>query len=245
MHEVSPIASVCACGEYFTVNTAGELCLVPGQQGLREVLEFKNPGVFQFKKTDYPWLARVKVRVQGAGGGSAGADANTNELIARPGGAGGGYGERLIDAADLAAVESIVVGTGGAAGTASAPGGVGGSSSFGGFVIAPGGDGGTAAMDSGTVPVTSNGIPGPTAGSGDWASGGGAGGGAIRLNGTWGLSGAGGEAHLGHGGFPRNNSGPGTAPRGYGGGAGGALSTGSAETGQTGGNGIVIVELHG
>jgi hypothetical protein len=245
MYGVSPIASVCACGEYFTVNNDGELCLVPGQQGLRGIQEYKNPGVYQFRKSDYPWLARVKVRVQGAGGGAAGADAATDQLIARPGGAGGGYGERLIDAADLAAVESVVVGAGGAAGTATGAGGTGGSSSFGGFVIAPGGDGGTANMDSGVVPVTSNGIPGPFAGSGDWASGGGAGGGALRLNKDWGLAGAGGEAHMGHGGFSRNTSGPGTAPRGYGGGAGGALSTGSAEAGMEGGEGLVIVELYG
>lgn len=239
------MASVCACGEYFTVNSDGELCLVPGQQGLREVITFKNPGNFQFQKADYPWLARVQVKVQGAGGGSAGADAATNELIARPGGAGGGYGERLIEAADLSAVESVVVGAGGIAGGTASAGGAGGSSSFGGFVVSPGGDGGSANMDSGTVPVTSNGIAGPFAGSGDWATGGGAGGGAIRLNGTWGLAGAGGDSHMGHGGFSRNSSGPGTAPRGYGGGAGGGLSTGSSETGMAGGDGIVIIELHG
>lgn len=73
------------CDTYFTVNDDGELCLKPGTVGLRRILTFKEPGTFQFEKTDYPWLARVKVRVEGGGGGSARANASKNECNVRPG----------------------------------------------------------------------------------------------------------------------------------------------------------------
>lgn len=81
-----PVAAVCVCDTYFTVNGDGELCLKPGTVGLRRILTFKEPGTFQFEKADYPWLARVKVRVQGGGGGSARVDASKNECSVRPGG---------------------------------------------------------------------------------------------------------------------------------------------------------------
>ncbi|MDN3056838.1 hypothetical protein PH213_20250 [Streptomyces sp. SRF1] len=239
------MASVCVCSDYFTINDDGELCLLPGRQGLRDVVVFNTPGTYQFRASRYPWLARVRVLAQGAGGGSAGANAASNQCVVRPGGAGGGYSESVLDVSALGAVESVVVGAGGSAGSGNAPGGAGGSSSFGGLVVAPGGDGGTAAQSSGTVADAVQGVAGAFAGTGQQSSGGGAGGGGIRLSGTNGLSGAGGESRLGHGGFPRSTEGPGTASRGYGGGAGGALSYGGAESGFEGGKGIVIVELYG
>src|SRR5690606_15367022 len=106
------------------------LCVIPGSLGLREVITYGTPGVHTFRKDDYPWLARVYVKVQGGGGGSAGANAAADELIARPGGAGGGYAEALIDVGMLGAAESVVVGAGGAAGIGNNPGGNGGNSSF-------------------------------------------------------------------------------------------------------------------
>ncbi|MFE0763675.1 glycine-rich domain-containing protein [Streptomyces smyrnaeus] len=242
---MSPIASVCVCSDYFNVNDDGELCLNPGTMGLRQTRYFKEPGTFQFAKDDYPWLARVRVLVQGGGGGSAGANAASNECIVRPGAAGGGYAEAMVDASALGAVETIVVGAGGAAGTSNGAGGAGGTSSFGGYAVALGGDGSTAAQSSGTVPDAVQGTVGPFASSGDMASGGGSGAGGIRLSGTNGLSGQGGDSRLGHGGFPRTTDGPGTAPRGYGGGAGGALSLGDSQPGFDGGAGIVIIELYG
>jgi hypothetical protein len=240
------MAGVCACGEYFTVNDDGQLCLIPGTMGLREVVYFKTPGAHQFAKADYPWLARAVVRVQGGGGGSAGANAGTGEVIARPGGAGGGYSEALVEAVSMGAVESVVVGAGGAAGAGNSSGGAGGTSSFGGFVVALGGDGGTSNMTSGTAITTAQGITAPLAGSGDVAMGGGAGGIAVRLGATNGFSGQGGESFFGHGGYSRSTAGDGTNPRGYGGGAGGALSlNGSAQNGADGGNGLVVLELYG
>ncbi|MFI9026292.1 hypothetical protein [Streptomyces sp. NPDC053560] len=239
------MASVCVCSDYFQVNDDGELCLKPGTMGLRQVLFYKDPGTFQFEKADYPWLARVQVQVQGGGGGSAGADAASNECIVRPGAAGGGWSQALIEVAALGTVETIVVGAGGTGGSGNGGGGTGGMSSFGGFATASGGEGSTAAQSSGTLPDAVQGTTGPLAGTGAYASGGGAGGGGIRLSGTNGLSGAGGESRLGHGGVPRSTEGVGTTPRGYGGGAAGALSYGGGFDGQTGGSGIVVIELYG
>ncbi|QFY09984.1 hypothetical protein GBF35_28070 [Nonomuraea phyllanthi] len=131
----------------------------------------------------YPWLARIRVRaqVQGAGGGSAGANAVPNEAIARAGGAGGDWGKSLIQASALGASESVVVGAGGVENN---PGSSGGPSSFGGFVTAAGGDGSVASMTSGTGLNTVTGTPGPLAGTGQHASGGGGGNGAIGLAAT-------------------------------------------------------------
>ncbi len=213
---MSPIASVCVCTDYFTVNDDGELCLKPGTMGMRDVLVFSEPGTFQFNKADYPWLSRINVRVQGGGGGSAGANAAAGETIVRPGGTGGGYSEALIEATALGGSENIVVGAGGAAGTSSTDGGAGTASSFGGFATAPGGNGGTSAQGSGTSPDVTSGIAGPLAGTGDFRMGGGASGGAIRLNSTNGISGQGGDSFMGTGGFPRASQGVGTASRGFG-----------------------------
>ncbi|MFH9662179.1 hypothetical protein ACH4NF_29370, partial [Streptomyces sp. NPDC017248] len=44
---------------------------------------YTTPGTFTFKKSNYPWLARVRVRVQGADGGSAGANAATDQCGGR------------------------------------------------------------------------------------------------------------------------------------------------------------------
>ncbi|WP_381793021.1 hypothetical protein [Streptomyces niveus] len=238
------MASVCACGDYFNVSTDGELCLNPGTMGLRDIVYF-TVGAHQFRKADYPWLARVRVRVQAAGGGSGGADADTGELISRPGAAGGGYSESLLEVDELGAVESVVVGAGGIGGVGNDPGTAGGDSSFGGVVMANGGGPGTANMTSGTTMAVTNGISGPVAGTGQFVQGGGAGEGSIRLNGTSGLSGAGGDSMLGFGGWGRSTTGVGGTSRGYGGGASGAFSLGDANVGTVGGNGMVIVELFG
>lgn len=239
------MARICVCSDYFTVNDDGELCAKPGSMGLREMLVFDDVGTHQFRKSDYPWLARVRVRCQGAGGGSAGADAASGQCIVRPGGAAGGYSESVLEAAALGAVETIVVGAGGSAGSGNGTGGAGGQSSFGGFVVAPGGDGGTAFQTSGTTADAVSGVTGPTGGTGQYFSGGGAGGGAIRLSATQGLGGAGGESHLGHGGLSRATEGPGTTSRGRGAGAGGPVSYGDPQPGADGGAGMVIIELFG
>jgi len=239
------VASVCACGEYFNVDPeTGELCLNPGMMGLRQILYFEV-GTHQFRKDEYPWLSRVRARVQAGGGGSAGANAADGECIVRPGAAGGGYSESLLEASALGDVESVVVGEGGTPGSGNADGGPGGSSSFGGLVTATGGAGGASSQTSGTNPTCTSGTVGPLAGTGDFRIGGGAGGSAIRLTGAQGVAGQGGESHLGHGGWARSSEGQGGATRGFGAGAGGALSHGESVSGGSGGNGRVIVELYG
>ncbi|MBC9729252.1 hypothetical protein [Streptomyces sp. TRM68367] len=241
------MARACVCDTYFTVDeTTGELCLKPGTMGLRQVLVFNEPGNYQFRKSDFAWLARVRVKVQGAGGGAAGASAGRSETVTQPGGAGGGYSESLIEASALGTVETIIVGERGTAGGSNSDGGDGGNSSFGGLVTANGGSGGAAVMDSGNGFVCFSGTPGPLAGEGQIAMGGGHGGGAFRLTGFQGQSGEGGESHMGHGGFPRSSNGGGGAGRGYGGGAaGGFARDGASVQGTPGMHGAVFLELYG
>lgn len=240
------MASVCVDDGYFDVTPDGRLTLIPGRLGLRQVLYYRTPGAHQFVKANYPWLSKVRVRVQGAGGGAAGARALAGQLVAQPGGSGGGYSESLIDAAVLGAVETIIVGQGGAPGGPTTDGGNGGASSFGGWVMANGGNGGAAVMPSGTTPMCLSGTPGAFAGVGDYVQGGGAGGGAFRINGNEGHSGQGGESVLGHGGYQRASTGSGGTARGNGGGGAGALARdGDSTPGVGGADGIVIVELWG
>ncbi|MFF4761092.1 hypothetical protein [Streptomyces sp. NPDC001292] len=70
-------------------------------------------------------------------------------------------------------------------------GGSGGNPSFGGPCTANGGAGGQAGMPSGNTPIRLSGTPGPAAGIGDFAQGGGPGAGAFRINGD--------EVHPGRG----------------------------------------------
>ncbi|WP_309317372.1 glycine-rich domain-containing protein [Streptomyces salinarius] len=240
------MASVCVDDDYFDVGPDGRLTMVPGSLGLRERLYFKETGTHEFNRGDYPWLARVFLQVQAAGGGAAGAKARAAEFMSAPGGAGGGYAERLVDASALGGTETIVVGKGGVAGTATVDGGNGGNSSFGGVCTANGGAGGKAVMESGSTLIAYSGTAGPLAGIGDIAQGGGAGGGCFRLTGNQGHAGPGGESRLGHGGFQRASTGEGGAGRGYGGGASGAVARdGDSVSGTAGQDGVVIVWLFG
>jgi hypothetical protein len=236
------------CDEYFQTDGAGDICLIPGSMGPRQVLVYSTPGTATFTKATYPWLARVKVRVQAGGGGSAGAAAAASESIWRAGGAGGSYGERLIDVAALGASETITVGAGGTAGTAAnGAAGNGGNSSFGALVTTLGGPAGATSMSTGATVTSTSGTAGPAAGSGGYINmGGGSSGGAIRLSGGAGIGGAGGDSHMGHGGACRATAGVGIVPRGYGGGGGGSASAnGASQVGRAGGDGVVVVELYG
>lgn len=238
---------IALCDEYFQTDADGKICLKPGTMGLRDIVTYSEAGTFQFAKADYPWLAKVRVRVQAGGGGSAGARAAASQSVWRAGGAGGGYSEAFIDVTALAATETVVVGAPGAAGAAAnGVGGAGGNSSFGAFAIALGGAGGAASMPSGATATTTGGTPGPAGGTGDWSIGGGSADGAIRLSGSTGIGGAGGDSHMGHGGASRATAGVGILPRGYGGGAGGSVAAnGASYAGRAGERGIVIVELYG
>lgn len=238
------MAKICISSTDFQVSGTGELQLVPGRLGIQQMLAFTAPGTFSFTKATYPNLARVLVRVQGAGGGSGGSSSAVSQTIAREGGSGGGYSESIIQVASLGASETITVGAGGVAGSAAnGAGGDGGGSSFGGFVIAAGGLGGQAVMTSGTTLALVQGRTGALAGTGQIAIGGGASGVAARFDAFNSYSGFGGQSHLGNGGVGRTNQGPGTVPNGYGAGAGGSNSAGAAQVGAAGGDGAVFITL--
>ncbi|MFJ7586948.1 hypothetical protein ACIQZO_06050 [Streptomyces sp. NPDC097617] len=236
------------CSTYFQTDGEGKLCLIPGSMSLRQILTFATPGTATFTKATYPWLSRIKVRAQAGGGGSAGAAAAASESIWRAGGAGGSYGERLIDVGSLAASETITVGAGGTAGAAAnGAAGNGANSSFGALLTTLGGPAGATTMATGATATTASGTVGPGPGTGGYLNlGGGSSGGSIRLTGSAGIGGSGGDAPLGQGGAARATAGVGNQPRGYGAGGGGSVSAnGASQAGRAGGDGIVIVELYG
>lgn len=240
------MAKACVDSTFFDVDPAtGELTHRPGSTGMRQILYFRNVGVFQFNKADYPWLANVRVRAQAGGGGSASTGPTVNSCAAQPGAAGGGYAESFLPASALGATESVVVGQGGNGGVSGGDGNAGQNSSFGGHVIAIGGAGSPSPMTAGTTPIFFSGIAGPTGGTGQLVIGGGAGGGPGRVDATQAYSGEGGDSHLGHGGGRRASAGDGTTGRGYGWGAGGSMNRNQSNpvSGAAGGDGIVILEL--
>lgn len=90
-------------------------------------------------------LKRVKASVFGGGGGSGGVASDVGVTSYSGPGGPGGWSEKTIEAASLAASETVTVGAGGTAGAATpSNGGAGGTSSFGAHCSATGGSGGTA-----------------------------------------------------------------------------------------------------
>lgn len=203
-----------------------------------------------FTKADYPNLIGVRVRGVGGGGGGGGCAATgAGQYSAGTGGSGGGYFERWLTAAELAASETVTVGQAGSTG-AGAAGGAGVASSFGAHATGNGGNGG-----SGGGATSGNGAllgpAGATATGGDvnitgssggqnWASG--------TSNLAWG--GEGGSTPLGAGGTTRitiTGGGAGDDAEGYGAGGSGAVNgpgQGAAKAGGAGVPGIVIVDVY-
>src|SRR5690554_2748475 len=67
-----------------------------------------------FTKANYPGIRAVLVQVKGGGGGSAGAVATgTGQASVGGGGGEGGYSSKWIDALNLNATETVIVGAGG------------------------------------------------------------------------------------------------------------------------------------
>lgn len=172
----------------------------------------------------------VKVIVVGAGGGGAGGEGRAagNDRDGGGGGGGGARLEKVMQASDLSATETVTVGVGGAGGAGGstangAVGSVGGNSSFGTYVTAFGGGGG--------------------AGGGATSSGGGGGGtGSVGQVGQAGGGSAGGSpgdgtsitASGGAGASGQNGGNGGVAE--YGGGAGGGIN--SSNPGASGGGSL-------
>lgn len=85
-----------------------------------------------FVKANYPWLKSVRVVVVGGGGGGGYCRATgTNQVSCGASGGAGAVGIFWLDADDLAATETVTVGTGGAGGSvAGVYGAYGGTTSF-------------------------------------------------------------------------------------------------------------------
>lgn len=245
------MVNICTDPNYFTVKD-GQMGLTPDAFGVDQVLHFRTAKgketetvKVKFEKGKYPRAAKFLVRVQAGGGGSAGADSGTGvdgEVVARSGGAGGGYSEALLTWDQVPNSVTIQVGGGGKGGSGNAKGGAGGNSAFGSLVTANGGNGSANSMKSGTTQVAHSGTAGPKAGkSPGFGVGGGAGGGCWRFSKNEGVSGEGGHSMMGRGGLQYAIDGSDPA-EGFGGGAGGALAEGGkAVKGRDGRPGIVTV----
>ncbi len=219
--------------------------------GFRQTVIFTSDGTFT--KATYPWLKRVRVRVQAGGGGGGGAPTTDGTQISGgAGGGGGGYAESIVDASDLAASEAVTVGGGGAGGVGVAGAG-GGDSIFdtiSGQVKAFGGGPGT--ISAAALPANIGGAGG-AGGLGDVGD--------LKIAGDLGtdvhpagasnrmLPGYGGGCVLGAAtgqGWTGGAVG-GIAGKDFGGGGSGAGNTASqsTQTGGAGADGIVIVDLYG
>src|SRR5687767_7417846 len=108
------MSQVCICDEHLEITDDGVLCVRGGVFGPRLTLVYRSSG--HFGRASYPWLSKVRARVQ-AGGGAGGTAQNTaaDETSAGAGGGGGGYAEALVDVASLATTELVTVGAGGVA----------------------------------------------------------------------------------------------------------------------------------
>ena len=124
---------------------------------------YLTAGTFTYTKaTNNPSF--IRVRMVGGGGSSGRKDTGYTGA-----GAGGGYSEKTIQASDLNATETIVIGAGGIAVTVNGTGNNGGTTSFGAHCSATGGSGGTDTYNTPTSGGT--GIGGNLNAAGDGRSG--------------------------------------------------------------------------
>lgn len=244
------MARVCVDDTFFDVLPDGRLTFKPGSLGHASQTVFF--GVAQpFDKSLYPDYARFHIRVIGAGGGGAGSVAALNESAVSGGGGGGGYAEVWLTWTQLAAIEFITAGAGGAGGVGNSDGVNGGASSFGTWAVANGGLGSQYTMTSATTPATVVGAgPGNATTIGGFGVPGGPGYTGLRLSALAATGGKGGDSGggYGHGGAARSNNGTGAAGFGWGGGGAGAVAVGigaaSNQTGGAGSTGAVVVDVY-
>lgn len=196
--------------------------------------------------TKTPGAKKWRIKCLGAGGGSSAAPATgSNEVSVGSGGGAGAYAEGIYDVSSITTA-SVVIGSGGAGGTAgSIYGADGGTSSVGSFISSPGGRAGLPAGPANPPfqPVANNNGNGPTG----WNIVGSSGAGAepaVAVAYSYAAGSRGSNSIFGVGGsVPALNS-PANPGGGYGSGASGCSNgpSQSAKSGAAGRPGIVIIE---
>ena len=196
--------------------------------------------------TKTPGAKKWRIKCLGAGGGSSAAPATgSNEVSVSNGGGAGAYAEGIYDVSSIT-TESVVIGSGGAGGTAgSIYGADGGTSSVGSFISSPGGKAGLPAGPANPPfqPVDNTNSDGPTG----WNIVGSSGAGAepaVAVANSYAAGSRGSNSIFGVGGsVPALNS-PANPGGGYGSGASGCSNgpSQSAKSGAAGRPGIVIIE---
>ena len=196
--------------------------------------------------TKTPGAKKWRIKCLGAGGGSSAAPATgSNEASVSNGGGSGAYAEGIYDVSSITTA-SVVIGSGGAGGTAgSIYGADGGASSVGSFISSPGGKAGLPAGPANPPfqPVANNNCSSPTG----WNIVGSSGAGAepaVAVANSYAAGSRGSNSIFGVGGsIPVINS-PANPGGGYGSGASGCSNgqSQSAKSGAAGRPGIVIIE---
>ncbi|HCQ9306190.1 hypothetical protein RKG40_06730 [Klebsiella pneumoniae] len=219
---------------------SGMTALTPGR--LLNVQVFTSSGTV----TKTPGAKKWRIKCLGAGGGSSAAPATgSNEVSVSNGGGSGAYAEGIYDVSSITTA-SVVIGSGGAGGTAgSIYGADGGASSVGSFISSPGGKAGLPAGPANPPfqPVANNNGNSPTG----WNIVGSSGAGAepaVAVANSYAAGSRGSNSIFGVGGsIPAINS-PANPGGGYGSGASGCSNgpSQSAKSGAAGRPGIVIIE---
>ncbi|MCI8048128.1 hypothetical protein [Klebsiella pneumoniae] len=219
---------------------SGMTALTPGR--LLNVQVFTSSGTV----TKTPGAKKWRIKCLGAGGGSSAAPATgSNEVSVSNGGGSGAYAEGIYDVSSITTA-SVVIGSGGAGGTAgSIYGADGGASSVGSFISSPGGKAGLPAGPANPPfqPVANNNGNGPTG----WNIVGSSGAGAepaVAVANSYAAGSRGSNSIFGVGGsIPAINN-PANPGGGYGSGASGCSNgpSQSAKSGAAGRPGIVIIE---
>lgn len=196
--------------------------------------------------TKTPGAKKWRIKCLGAGGGSSAAPATgSNEVSVSSGGGSGAYAEGIYDVSSITTA-SVVIGSGGAGGTAdSIYGADGGTSSVGSFISSPGGKAGLPAGPANPPfqPVANTNSDGPTG----WNIVGSSGAGAepaVAVTHSYAAGSRGSNSIFGVGGsIPAINN-PANPGGGYGSGASGCSNGSSqpAKSGAAGRPGIVIIE---
>lgn len=196
--------------------------------------------------TKTPGAKKWRIKCLGAGGGSSAAPATgSNEVSVSNGGGAGAYAEGIYDVSSITTA-SVVIGSGGAGGTAgSIYGADGGTSSVGSFISSPGGKAGLPAGPANPPfqPVANTNSDGSTG----WNIVGSSGAGAepaVAVANSYAAGSRGSNSIFGVGGSVPSLNSPANPGGGYGSGASGCSNgpSQSAKSGAAGRPGIVIIE---